>query len=221
MRYEPFLEMISRRRTPRLVDRGDIPQDDIDRIRDAIRYAPSFNKAYPYKVIFLTNSTDGIEKKERLVEHFRCLHADGTTPAVGDPWDEREMPQSLLGGLTIAYVLQKRDIPDTSAGPQEKNLSSHRDIAVSASYSMLAASSLGYVSGMFGACTDRKKAAEILTDELDPILVMVVAVARAIIPPIDTENVRQYFSYRGQNPYALWKKHRRYDLMPIDRIEVV
>jgi protein PhnA len=73
--YNELKTLLENRKTPRYVDRDDIPRDDINKILDAAKLAPSFDKVYPYEIYVLTNSQAGINKKEELDNaHWACLN---------------------------------------------------------------------------------------------------------------------------------------------------
>ncbi len=209
--YDYLLDLMQNRHTPRMVDSGPIPDVDVQKIYSAIKTAPSFDRVFPYKVFFLTNSEEGISKKEQLIEYFRCGSDD-----VGDPWDDKEILQPLLSGLVIAYTIDQNKLSPTAdygePGSLTRRLSIGRhalkDMMVSGTYAMLAARSLGYHTGMFGASKDIIDAAHVLTPENGCYLELCVVVAKDIIPPLDTSNPKQYFNFKNQNTFVFWNKHK-------------
>lgn len=208
--YELLKGLFQSRRTPRLVDRNDINPTDVEKIKDVLQYAPSFDKVFPYETYFLTNTEAGKLKKEQLVEFFRCQHIDGTVPKYKDPWQDREMPQPILSGLTIAYVLtMRRSSVYSNYGTIERYAAGNRDVMISATYAMLAARSLGYQVGFFGSCLDRFEAAKLFNnDGTHSLLVTLVTVANSVIPNTPLKTFRQYFKYKNQTSFVFPLKHR-------------
>lgn len=206
--YDWLKETLKNRRTPRLVDREDIDPVDIEKIKDVIKFAPSFDKVFPYKAYFLTNSPEGRTKKEQLVEYFRCRNADGTQSQVGDPWDNREMPQPLLSGLVIVYLSIDKMSPTANYGRLEKYVSANTDIGISATYAVLAAQSLGYKTGFFRGSSLKATTARMFTNEPSAMFNLAVTVAHTTVPHDHPTMNRQYFSYKNQRPFVYPNKHR-------------
>jgi hypothetical protein len=209
--YDQLLGLMQNRHTPRMVDSSPIPDVDVQKIYSAIKTAPSFDRVFPYKVFFLTNSEEGIVKKEQLIEYFRC-----GGDHVGDPWDDKEILQPLLSGLVIAYVTDLKKLsPTADYGDPEtlhRRLSIGRhalkDMMISGTYAMLAARSLGYHTGMFGAAKQFAEAAQVLTPDDNCYLELCVVVAKDVIPPLDISNPKQYYNFKNQNTFVFWNKHK-------------
>ena len=206
--YNELKTLLENRRTPRYVDRDDIPEDDINKILDAAKLAPSFDKVYPYEIYVLTNSQAGINKKEELVERYICRHQDGTQPAVGTPWNDREIVQPILSGVSLVYVAIPVASKTTAAGPFELAFAAQRDAMVSATYAMLAAESLGYRAGMFSGIVWPGESARLLfTDAEQARVVTTVTISNRVIPTSDPSHDRQYIDYKNQRPYVYHAKH--------------
>ena len=207
--YNELKTLLENRRTPRYVDRDDIPQDDIDKILDAAKLAPSFDKVYPYEIYVLTNSQAGINKKEKLVERYICRHQDGTQPAVGTPWNDREIVQPILSGVSLVYVAIPVASETTAAGAFEVAFTAQRDAMVSATYAMLAAQSLGYQAGMFSGVVWPGESARLLfTDVEQARVVTTVTVANRVIPTSDPLYDKQFIDYKDQRPFVYHSKHK-------------
>lgn len=209
--FEYLLDLMQNRHTPRMVDSGAIPDIDVQKIYSAVKTAPSFDRVFPYKIFFLTNSEEGIAKKEQIIEYFRCGEDQ-----VGDTWENKEIAQTLLSGLVIAYVVDNNKLsltadygpPDTVHRRMSIGRHALRDITVSGTYAMLAARSLGYHTGMFGASKNNIDAANVFTPDRNCYLGLCVTVAKDVIPPLDRNNPRQPFVFKNQNTFVLWNKHQ-------------
>lgn len=213
--YNTLKSLLESRRTPRYVDREDIPQEDIQKILDAANLAPSFDKVYPYEIFVLTNSPAGIDKKEELVEQYLCRNSDGTISKVGDPWNEREITQPILSGLSLVYVATPKASATTSTGPLELTLISQRDAMISATYAMLAGQSLGYRAGMFSAVTFPNETAKILfSNNENSRIVTTVTIANRDLLIIDPAYNKRYIDYKNQKPYVYHSKHRDNSVLP-------
>jgi nitroreductase len=207
--YNTLKSLLESRRTPRYVDREDIPQEDIQKILDAANLAPSFDKVYPYEIFVLTNSPAGIDKKEELVERYLCRNINGTISKVGDPWNDREIVQPILSGLSLVYVSIPKASATSSAGPLELALISQRDAMISATYAMLAGQSLGYRAGMFSAVTFPDETANILfSNNAMARIVTTVTIANRDLLIIDPTDNRQYIDYKNQQPFVYHSKHK-------------
>jgi nitroreductase len=208
--YNELKTLLENRRTPRYVDRDDIPEDDINKILDAAKLAPSFDKVYPYEIYVLTNSQAGINKKEELVERYICRPDDySASPNVGTSWNNREIVQPILSGVSLVYIAITTLSPTMETGEFELYLTSQRDAMVSATYAMLAAESLGYCAGMFSAIVWPGESARLLfTDTEKARVVTTVTVANKVIPASDPLYSRQFIDYKDQKPYVYHSKHR-------------
>jgi len=207
--YNTLKLLFESRRTPRYVDREDIPEDAINKILDAAKLAPSFDKIYPYEIFVLTNSQAGINKKEELVERYICRNEDFTMSNVGDSWNDREIVQPILSGLALVYVAIPTSSATTSAGPYELDLQAHRDAMISATYAMLTAESLGYRAGMFSGITWPLQSAKLLfTDAEHARVVTTVTVANKDLAIIDPTKAKQYINYKNQQPFVYHSKHK-------------
>ena len=211
MLYNDILFLLKNRRTARLVDTGDISIDHYDKIIDAALTAPSIDSRYPYKIYALTNSCEGLEKKELLVEYFRC-----SADRPGDSWEDKEINQALLSGLTLLY--SSWSTPTLVPDPHEGNyrLNHIKDTMVSASFAMIAAESLGLATGFFGIVKDNDAlSARLFNNDYEKVTVAVTCAAKKT-------NLSQYFEkfeegavhvpypYKGQVPWVCVNKHKRF-----------
>jgi hypothetical protein len=155
MLYDDFIKILQNRRTARLVSQDDIPPEDIQKIINAGKFAPSADKRYNYKVYALSNSDEGKSKKLELIKYFRC---GKTLP--NDPYDDKELIQPILSGLTLLYTV-------TLPGNNTLSGSAGRDAMINASFSMIAAELLGYKTAFLGIISDRVAARKILNFEGD------------------------------------------------------
>ena len=207
--YADLKTLLESRRTPRFVDQGNIPETDIQKILDAIKLAPSFDKVYPYEVHVLTNSEEGISKKKALLEFYVCHSNETNAPSKpGDPWEEREICQPILSGLVLVYIASPVKSSTCKASNTELNLIAHRDIMVSATYAMLSAKSLGYATGMFSAVY-HNESIKLFTKDTNAKISLSVTVANVEIPePFVSKMKRRYIEYNNQRPFVYPKKHR-------------
>ena len=202
-----LLDIIFKRKTARLVETDNISDLDIETIKRVILKAPSFDKRFPYKVFFLTNSEKGVRLKNQLIEYYRC-HTD----RVGDPWENREIVQPILSGLTIVFV--QKPTPLIVNGNQELEMVSVRDISVAATMAMLVGEDMGYATGMFGACKDPDGAATLFgCDSSNEKVRLVVTIAKKDIA-VETllknanKEHKVFLDYNGQRPFTFAIKHR-------------
>ncbi len=156
MLYDDLIQILKNRRTARLVSQNDIPADDVKKIIDAGNLAPSVDKRYHYRVYALTNSDEGKSKKLELVKYFRC---NGLLPT--DPYDTEELLQPILSGLTLLYTVALSHTDPLSG-------SASRDAMINATFSMIAAETLGYKTGFFTIISDRVASKNILNPESGP-----------------------------------------------------
>ena len=213
--YNTLKTLFENRRTPRYVDQNDISEDDINKILDAAKLAPSFDKVYPYQIYVLTNSQAGINKKEELIERYVCRNKDGTHANPGDPWNNREIVQPILSGLALVYVAIPKGSTTSNSGPDELEFIAQRDAMISATYAMLAAESLGYRAGMFSGIYWPIKSAKLLfTDAEQAKVVTTVTVANRDMPIASPNFLRHYIDYKSQRPYVLHLKHRDKSVLP-------
>ena len=199
--------MFEARRTPRYVDQGDISETDTQKILDIINLAPSFDKVYPYEVHVLTNSAAGIAKKEALVEYYICCSPDGITDKPGQPWNDREICQPILSGLVLVYIITPKLSTTARPGSDETSVIAHRDAMISATYAMISAKSLGYVTGMFSSLDHNGNVVELFTNNTNARITTSVTVANQELSKPFVVN-RQYISYKNQRPYVYTKKHQ-------------
>jgi nitroreductase len=207
MLYNDLLLLLKNRRTARLVDTENISIDHYDKIIDAALTAPSIDRRYPYKIYALTNSPAGIEKKELLVEHFRCGY-----DRPGDDWEGKEINQALLSGLTLLY--SSWVTPTLDPDPQEgkTRLNHIKDTMVSASFAMIAAESLGLTTGFFGSIKDNDTiSARLFNNNYEKITVVVTCANNNLaceIEKLADKAVHLTYPYKEQNPWVCVNKHK-------------
>ena len=210
--YDQFKTLLEQRRTPRLVTTEDISQENIQKILAAAVLAPSFDKAYAYEIHALTNTADGIAKKEALLNYYRCLNTDGSHSKVTDSFNDREMVQPILSGLTLVYVVTPKNSPTMRCGPAQTLMFSVKDATVSATYAMLAAESLGLKSGMFGSIDHNyhpdDDAIRLFSTDPNAVILLSVAIANTVVDIPETSSNKHFFDYKGERPYVMYKKHR-------------
>ena len=203
-----ILFLLKNRRTARLVDTGNISIDYYDKIIDAALTAPSIDSRYPYKIYALTNSAAGIEKKELLIEYFRCGY-----DRPGDDWEGKEINQALLSGLTLMYT--SWETPTLDPDPQEGKirLNHIKDTMVSASFAMIAAESLGLSTGFFGSVKDNNKLSKrLFNNDYEKITVVVTCAVDNLAREIEKHYTRDRhipYPYKGQQPWVCVNKHKR------------
>ena len=208
MLYNDILFLLKNRRTARLVDTGNISIDYYDKIIDAALTAPSIDSRYPYKIYALTNSAAGIEKKELLIEYFRCGY-----DRPGDDWEGKEINQALLSGLTLMYT--SWETPTLDPDPQEGKirLNHIKDTMVSASFAMIAAESLGLSTGFFGSVKDNNKLSKrLFNNDYEKITVVVTCAVDNLAREIEKHYTRDRhipYPYKGQQPWVCVNKHKR------------
>lgn len=171
-----LMKLFSNRRTARLVTTDDIPENDIQLIKQSILLSPSLDKKFPYKVIFLTNSEKGKKLKESLITTFRCLNN------IGDPWNGSEILQPILSGLTIVFIQKPTPLILDKISHRESEINSIKDLTVAGTMAMLMGESLGYATAMFGSCSDPKLAASLLGfNDFDDKVRLVITIAKSKI----------------------------------------
>ena len=198
--FEQLKTLFANRRTTRLVSSTDIPQADIDKIMSAMEFAPSFNKDFAYKVYALTNSPEGILKKEQLVEYARC-----GVDKPGDPWELKEINLSILGGLLLVFTYKAQRYQVGISDPFKTNASSAVDATICATMSMLAAESLGYSTAFSISIWDTPESRSILTTDTEENILLAVSVSNKIAQPTDDF---YRVDYKNQRPYIVTTKHR-------------
>lgn len=197
--FEQLKSLFSNRRTTRLVSNTDIPQEDLDKIMSAIELAPSFNKDFAYKVYVLTNSPEGISKKQRLVEYARC-----GVDKPGDPWDLKEINLSILGGALFVFTYKAKRYQVGISDPFKVNASAAVDATICATMTLLSAESLGYSTAFTISIWDTPESREILTTDTEENILLAVSVSNKIPQPADDF---YRVDYRGQRPYIVPTKH--------------
>ncbi len=204
MLYDQLMNLFRQRRTVRYASTTDISNDHIDKILEAAKLAPSFDKLYPYKIYALTNSQEGKAKKESLLEYFRC-GADRPFTT----WRGKEMLQPVLSGLVLAYTWKW----STSRTPDPLENSKYgygiQDATISATMAMMAAESLGLKTSFLISPKMRDDARKVLTDDDKENLLILVTVSNENLDKSSSPfNLLQMIKYKGQTARILLKKHR-------------
>ena len=218
--YDQLRTLVEKRKTPRLVETNDISEENIQKILNIAKLAPSLDQNYGYKIHALTNSTAGIEKKEALLKYCRCMNGDGTHSKVTDSFNDREMVQPILSGLSLVYVVTPKRTVTMRTDTIGTLICCIRDAMVSATYAMMAAESLGFKAGMFGNVDNNgleynPSAPALFSDVPGAIIILTVTVANKLvsIPGVD-KNGRHWIEYKGERPYVLPHKHQQETVMP-------
>jgi nitroreductase len=203
MFYDQLMDLFRQRRTVRYASSTDISEDHRNKILEAAKLAPSFDKLYPYKIYALTNTEQGKLKKEALLEYFRC----GTDrPFSG--WKGKEILQPILSGLVLAYTWQEAisRTPDPLAPGPGYGI---QDAMISATMAMMAAESLGLKTAFFSAAKMRDDARRVLSNNNKEKLLILVAISNDNLDKNPTPfNILQLIKYQGQTARILLKKHR-------------
>jgi nitroreductase len=219
MIYEDLLNLLQNRRTSRLVDTSDIDIEDITKILEAIKYAPSFDKVYPYKIVALTNSPEAITVKENLIKYYRCAKPNGTTPSVDSSFDDLEMVQPILSGLTLVFVATPKPSSTMKEGIINLQMIAVKDATIAATLAMLTGESLGLKTGMFGCVQQIHNVTAMFTDAPLARYVMAVTFAKKIIPHTNETKSRQYFDLDSNTrPFAYRNKHRNINNTPLIQV---
>lgn len=209
--YENLVNLFSSRRTPRLVSREPIPDDDVNKILDAIKLAPSFNKVYPYQIHVLTNSEEGTKIKEKLVDFYRCQDDDGTSSLPGTSLLKKEIAQPLLSGLVLVYVITPDNSEAAPAGPKVQHDFAMKDATISATYGLMAAMSLGYKVGMFGSVSynneSNHSACDLFNTDINSKIVLSLTIAKDTLPIIDPTKEKQWYLFNKVPVFVRPFKH--------------
>lgn len=198
--YAQLLNLFKNRRTVRLASETDISQDNLNKILEAAKTAPSFDKLYPYKIYVLTNSIEGRLKKERLLEYYRC--------GVDRPftsWDNKEILQPILSGVVLVYTWW----PSVGITPDPLQPGSGHgatDAIMGATMSLMAAESLGLATSFLVCVKDKPKAVFHITGNRKEQLVAIVTIANDNLG-LQNDASKIDYIYKEQTARILLKKH--------------
>jgi len=203
--FDQLKNLFQNRRTARYVSRDDIPDEDIQKLISISKISPSADKLYAYKVYALTNSPEGVTKKQALVEFARC-GADSP----GDEWSGHEINDSLLSGLVFYFTITNSPSNTPSShhhlSPTKLKRYSTIDASINATMIMMAAESMGYRTAFSAFISDKEASRKILTGGADEeiILAMSVATPNKIAVPNRTMLL---VNFKNQKPHVIAGKH--------------
>ena len=167
-----MLDIFLNRRTQRAFTNAAVPQEHIDSILAAGCSAPSKQRAYPWRVIALTQSHEALELKDKLFldsfinmpirKHLLTAQAPLLLAWIGVPI----LDNTDLGLITngIAVREQGMNVSARSSDPRTQytiRTRSEKDTMIAASFSMMQAESLGYRTA-FTSCFIEDQAHKIL-----------------------------------------------------------
>jgi hypothetical protein len=98
--FDQLKNLFQNRKTARYVSTDAILDEDIQKLISISKLSPSADKLYAYNVYALTNSPEGVAKKQELVEFARC-----GPDSPGDDWNGKEINDSLLSGLVFYFTI--------------------------------------------------------------------------------------------------------------------
>jgi hypothetical protein len=208
--YNTILELFKNRRTVRLASETDISEDNLIKILDAAKTAPSFDKLYPYKIYVLTNSAEGRLKKEQLLEYFRC-----GTDRPFTSWSNKEMLQPILSGIVLVYTYWVA--PPITPDPLTPLTNSYGaiDAIMGATMTLLAAESLGLATSFLVCAKEKIQASIDITGNPDERMVAIVTISNENLGShaqptmtIDGDAVVDY-TYNEQTAYVRLNKHHK------------
>jgi len=219
--FEQLYSLLVNRRTPRLVKPDDIPREDIEKILNSARSAPSFDKVFPYKIHALTNSADGKAKKEELIQFYRCGRGGKPVNSYKESFEHQEIVQPILSGLVLVYIITPQRSPFTiQTGPYRVAMQGTMDATISATYAMISALSLGYKAGMFcaveGNTTENTEGVQLFSDNPNSFIAVSLTIATDVIDvqPPSSPNYKLYYNYKGSKSFVYPNKHRDIDKTP-------
>lgn len=167
-----MLDLFTTRKTQRAFKATAIPSDHVDAIVSAGCSAPTKQRIYPYRMIALTQSDTSINIKNRLFyeafvntqtkKHLLTARAPLLLIWVGiylPDNSDLHFPSNRTDMRTIAKSWNFRTLNAHTLGVIKNR--AETDVAISSSFSMVQAESLGYRTA-FTDCYVREKAVEIL-----------------------------------------------------------
>ena len=201
MIYNQIFDLFKNRRTVRFASETDIPQEKLNKILEAAKTAPSFDKLYPYKIHVLTNSAEGRLKKERLLEYFRCGDNRPFTT-----WEDREILQPILSGVVLVYTWW----PSVSRTPDPLQPPTTgfgaMDAIMGATMALIAAESLGLKTAFFACPKDKVQASLDITGNSTEQIVAVVTIANENLGLQYDDSIIDHV-YKGQTAHIYLNKH--------------
>jgi nitroreductase len=167
-----MLDIFLNRRTQRAFTNDAIPQEHIDSILTAGCSAPSKQRAYPWRVIALTQSHKALELKNKLFldsfinmpirKHLLTAQSPLLLAWIGVPILDNFDLGLVSNGTTVRE--QGINVSSRSADPKTQytvRTRSEKDTMIAASFSMIQAESLGYRTA-FTSCFFEDQAHKIL-----------------------------------------------------------
>lgn len=207
--FDQLKNLFQNRRTARYVSRDDIPDEDIQKLISISKISPSADKLYAYKVYALTNSPEGVTKKQALVEFARCGN-----DILGDEWDGHEINNSLLSGLVFYFTITNKPAPTPNSyhhlSLEKLRKYSTIDASINATMIMIAAESMGYQTAFSAFISDVAESRKILTGNTTEEIILAMSVANPRHPTIPTLAV-QVVDFKGHRPFVITNKHASVD----------
>lgn len=205
--FNQLKTLFQNRRTARYVSYTAVSDDDIQRLIDISKMSPSTDKLYAYNVYALTNSKEGIAKKQELIEFARC-----GPDSPGDSWEGKEINDSLLSGLVFYFTITDPSIDTKNyhksylhRSPAKLKKYATIDASINATMTMMAAESMGYQTAFSAFISDCEASRKILTGDTteEIILAMSVANPRQLAVPISVVPT----DFKNQRPFVIRGKH--------------
>ena len=167
-----MLDIFLNRKTQRAFTADAISQEDIDTILAAGCSAPSKQRAYPWRVVALTQSESAVELKNQLFlnsfinipmhKHLLTAKAPLVLAWIGVPIPDNYDVGLKLNNASVREIHKNSDtsLLDTKTRDRIRSRA-EKDIMVAASFSMMQAESLGYRTA-FTSCFIESNAKTIL-----------------------------------------------------------
>ncbi|MFC1971321.1 nitroreductase family protein [Chloroflexota bacterium] len=158
MNYEDFLELVKNRRSIRRFKPDPIPDDSVDKIIEAARWAPSGFNSQPWEFVVLKNQ----ELKDRIVELISEYRVENTRiESARESWQkvtQTQQPRGLMDyGNAPVFILLFGDTRTKAGLPMAARFNYQlgqsvfiSSLACAFMYMHLAATSLGLASQWLG-----------------------------------------------------------------------
>lgn len=209
--FDQLKNLFQNRRTARYVSYSAVSDDDTRQLIEISKMSPSTDKLYAYNVYALTNSEEGIAKKQELVEFARC-----GPDSPGDSWEGKEINDSLLSGLVFYFTVTDPSIDTKNYHKSYLHRSPYKlkkyatiDASINATMIMMAAESMGYQTAFSAFISDCEASRKILTGDTteEIILAMSVANPRQLTVPMSVITTE----FKNQRPFVIRNKHAAID----------
>lgn len=168
----PIIDVLRKRVTQRAFDKTPLPQNHIDIILEAACSGPTKQRMYPYRIIALTNSINGLRLKNEIFlnsfinipvkKHLLTAKAPLLLVWVGIMLPDNRNMKILNNNNTLREVSKSFDISKLS--DNELKVIKDRvqiDCIISSTLALVTAEDLGYKTA-FTACFDPEQATRIL-----------------------------------------------------------